>query len=94
MIARDGGVLCFVEVKARRHSTRTRPADAVTATKKAALARTASRYLRELGSPPMAYRFDVVEVVFHRDGRRLRDIRYWPAEFRAGDLARNRARKR
>ena len=79
IIARDGSILCFVEVKTRRHSARSRPADAITDKKKTRIIRTANRYLRQLGNPCVAYRFDVVEVVF--SGHNVIDVRHWPNEF-------------
>lgn len=88
IVARDGGVLCFVEVKTRRRSLRSRPADAVTDTKKWRIARTAHRYLRLLGHPPVIYRYDIVEVIFLQG--RLHDLRYWPGAFNEDDARRGR----
>lgn len=87
IVARDGLTLCMVEVKTRRRSSRSRPADAVTARKKKRLIHTARRYLRQLGRPPIPYRFDVVEIIV--DGRmRLREARHWPGEFTSRDVGR------
>ncbi len=79
LVARRGGTLSFVEVKTRSHPHRGRPGAAVGPAKQARIIRTAHRYLRELGFPPVPYRFDVVEVVLHR--RRLLAIHYWPGAF-------------
>jgi putative endonuclease len=79
IVAREDDVLCFVEVKTRRRPSFGRPADAVGRHKQLAISRTASGYRRDLGSPPILYRFDIVEVVFDR--RRLRDVRYWRNAF-------------
>ena len=84
IIARDGSTLCFVEVKTRRRSLKSRPADAVTLEKKRRIIRTARRYLRQLGNPSIVYRFDIVEMVF--TGRKLAEARYWPNEFSPSDL--------
>lgn len=81
IVARDGKVLCFVEVKTRRRAPRSRPIDAVTEAKKKRLIRTVRRYLRQLGSPKIAYRYDIVEIIFDRSGRRLLEARYWPQTF-------------
>ncbi len=79
IVARDDDVLCFVEVKTRRHAGRGRPADAVDPAKQQRLIQTAARYLREAGNPNVLYRFDIVEIIL--DGRRVRDARHWPQAF-------------
>ncbi len=84
IVARDGEVLCFVEVKARKPSERSRPADAVTAKKRFRLVRAARHYLRQLENPPIAYRFDIVEVVMTR--WRLLELRHWPDEFTSDEV--------
>jgi putative endonuclease len=79
LIARDGEVLCFVEVKTRRRAWRYRPADAVGSAKRRHLIRAAHSYLRELGRPPLRYRFDIVEIVL--PGRQPTEAYYWKAAF-------------
>jgi putative endonuclease len=79
IVARENDVLCFVEVKTRRHERHARPADAVGTAKRRALVRAAHQYLREIGRPPLLYRYDIVEIVL--DGWRLRRARYLPAAF-------------
>ncbi len=74
IVARDGGVLCFVEVKTRHRLGLTRPADAVRGDKRQRLWRTGARYVKELGSPPVPVRYDVVEVIL--DGWRLQALRH------------------
>ena len=86
LVALDGEVLCFVEVKARRPRTRHRPADAVTVSKRYRLVRAARHYLRQLQNPPIAYRFDLVEVVQTR--WRVVELRHWPEEFTSDEVAR------
>ncbi|HIE10361.1 MAG TPA: YraN family protein [Kiritimatiellae bacterium] len=71
LIARDGQVLVFVEVKARCDERFGRPIHAVDKAKRRLLSRAAARYLRSLKNPPRFIRFDVVEVVGSpRDGVR------------------------
>ncbi len=71
LIARDGEVLVFVEVKARADENLGRPAHAVDKAKRRLLSRAALRYLRSLRDPPRFIRFDVVEVIGSpRDGSR------------------------
>ena len=68
LVCLDGGVLVFVEVKTRAAGALVGGYEAVDARKKRALRRAALAYLVRLDAPPVAYRFDVVEVR-HRDGR-------------------------
>ncbi len=63
IVARDGETLVFVEVKTRRSEQFARPAAAVNRSKRHALSRAASRYLRKLKHPPVYVRFDIVEVI-------------------------------
>lgn len=83
IVARDGHVLCFIEVKSRQTGERGRPIDAITAAKKWRICQTAERYLAQLGRPPVPYRFDVIELIFDND--RVVDARYWPAAFTSDD---------
>ena len=80
LVARRAGILCFVEVKTRRRIVRSRPGEAVGRAKQQRLIRSARRYLRELGRPPVPYRFDVVEFVLQ--GRHVLEARHWPGAFR------------
>ena len=79
IIARDGDVLCFVEVKARQQHSFARPIDAVTKEKQRHIIATARRYLRHLGRPQIVSRFDVVELIY--EGHTVIDARYWPGAF-------------
>lgn len=63
VLARDGEVLVFVEVKTRGSEDFGRPMDAVDRRKRQVLSRAAVRYLRKKGNPAVKIRFDVVEVV-------------------------------
>jgi len=62
LVAEDGGVLVFVEVKTRRGRGFGAPAEAVTAEKRRRLVRLASLYLARRGGPVPPCRFDVVSV--------------------------------
>jgi putative endonuclease len=79
IVAREGTTLCFVEVKTRHHRVNSRPADAVGASKRQRIVRAARQYLREIGFPPLLYRYDIVEVILV--GARVTDIRYWRNAF-------------
>jgi putative endonuclease len=63
IVAREGDVLVFVEVKTRASERFGRPADAVDAKKRRVLSRAAVRYLGHIRFEPVYFRFDLVEVV-------------------------------
>ncbi len=79
LIARDGPVVVFVEVKARRQGT---PAEAVTPEKQRRLTLAALHFLMAHGLLEQPCRFDVVAVVWP-DGRRAPTIEHIPAAFEA-----------
>jgi putative endonuclease len=66
IIAADGEVLVFVEVKTRSPSRYGLPRDAVTAAKRRKFARTASHYMMQHLEGECAYRADIVEVAVLR----------------------------
>lgn len=79
LVFRDRDCLVFVEVKARSADAWTRPAAAVNARKRRALAKTAFAYLRQLDQPRVKIRFDVVEILLEGDA--VTEIRHLPAAF-------------
>ena len=79
LIARDGDVLVFVEVKTRRQGE---PAEAVTAEKQRRLTLAALRFLKEHGLLEQRCRFDVVAIVWP-DGRRSPAIEHCRNAFEA-----------
>ena len=64
LIAWDGPVLSFVEVKTRTSAEGGAPEAAVSRSKQKRIAKTAREYLRRLGKRPVAYRFDIVSVLW------------------------------
>ena len=68
VVAREQGILCFIEVKWRRDENMGHPAEAVTPEKQRRLARTAEWYLAKRKKFGSAARFDVVAIV-EEDGR-------------------------
>jgi putative endonuclease len=76
LIFRDADCLVFVEVKTRSSEAWVRPAAAVNARKRRLLSRMALEYLRRIGTPGVAVRFDIVEVLLS-DGR-VREVRHLP----------------
>ena len=71
LIARDGKLLLFVEVKTRREDTRIRPLDAVDQAKQVLIERGANAWLKRLGTRDLPWRFDVIEV-YVADGQKPR----------------------
>ena len=63
LIALDGGVLCFVEVKTRRSNELFDPSAAVTLRKQRQITRTAKIYRRIFNVFAMPYRYDVIGIV-------------------------------
>ncbi len=62
IIARNGKLLLFVEVKTRRKDAKVRPLDAVDKPKQALIERGANAWLKRLGTRDLPWRFDVIEV--------------------------------
>ncbi len=62
IIAKKGGVISFVEVKARGQNMLSTPASAVDAYKQQKIIKTANQYLMRVGAVDSDYSFDVVEV--------------------------------
>lgn len=80
LVVRENLVLCFVEVKTRRYKPGIRPADAVDAAKRRHILRGARRYLRDIGSPKLQLRFDIVEVT--TKGYRIYQVKHTKNAFR------------
>lgn len=84
LVARRGGVVAFVEVKARRGVTLGDPVEAVRWRKQRQLARSAWVWIDRHGRPGEVYRFDVVGVLI--EGRRVR-VRHLEDAFAVPDRA-------
>ena len=63
IVARDGKLLLFIEVKTRREGTKIRPLDAVNKEKQGLIERGANAWLKRLGTRNVPWRFDVIEVL-------------------------------
>lgn len=74
IIARQKGVLVFVEVKARRNTGYGSPKWAVTPAKQRKLSKVALAYLKSHGTTVTPSRFDVVTVQPAADGPRIEVI--------------------
>lgn len=67
LIARDGDVIVFVEVKTRRSAATTHPAEAVDRRKQTHLTKAALYWMKQNGLLNHRARFDVVTVVWSDD---------------------------
>jgi putative endonuclease len=63
IVAREGKLLVFAEVKTRRAGGLGRPLDAVDRGKQRLIERGANEWLRLLGTREVPWRFDVIEVI-------------------------------
>ncbi len=68
LIARDGEITVFVEVKTRKSDAAGHPAEAVTAHKQRQLTRVALGYLKQQRLLESPARFDVVAILWPDDG--------------------------
>jgi len=83
LVARDGGTLVFVEVKAREAGQGDPPEAAVMRRKQARLGRLALGYLKSRGLGEVRCRFDVVAVELDKADR-VTAIRHIPGAFELG----------
>ena len=78
LIFREGGLLCFIEVKTR-HRSLFAPERAVTREKKTRITKAALRYIRLCGLKGIETRCDIVEVIF--DGDKLSEVHHYRDAF-------------
>lgn len=69
LVAREGKLLVFAEVKTRTSTDYGRPLDAVDEKKQSLIRRGGNEWLRLLGTREIPWRYDVIEVVL-KDGER------------------------
>ena len=74
IVARDGGCLVFVEVKARHHIDRGTPAEAVTPRKQRRIVAMARDFLARYQSDATSCRFDVVAILVSDGGPPVIDV--------------------
>ena len=74
VVADDGGVLVFVEVKARRSKQFGEPEEAVSLHKRAQLRKTAKGYLFRYEIDDTECRFDVIAIEYDRNVTSIRHI--------------------
>ena len=63
LVAKEDGMLVFVEVKTRTSESMGAPAESVTRRKRRQITRSAQAYLKRYGLPDASCRFDVVSVL-------------------------------
>ena len=71
VVAYDGQILCFIEVKTRASDEFASPQTNVDLRKRRQIARAARGYRRMLGLMGAAYRYDVVSVVLPAPGKQI-----------------------
>ncbi len=66
IVAKQGGCLVFVEVRAKRNTNFGTPEESITQTKMSKLRATAEQYYQARENLPEAYRIDVIAIEFGR----------------------------
>lgn len=84
IIALDGSVLVFVEVKTRKSCAAGAPEEAVDHHKQRQLIRAASMYLAQRGMQNHRFRFDVISIIWP-EGTKTPEIRHYQHAFNATD---------
>lgn len=82
LIARDGDVVVFVEVKTRKHAAAGHPVEAITPAKQKKLTQLALAYLKQHRLLEHSARFDVV-TVYWTDGEKQPTIEHFANAFPA-----------
>ncbi len=80
IIARQGDIVAFIEVKTRAVSPFISGVYAVDSSKRAHILRTASLYLQQTGMT-LQPRFDIIEVELDRTTHRVQKIEHYPDAF-------------
>ena len=62
IIARDGGTLCFIEVKTRQKQKNHSPAEAINSAKRKRIVKCAKYFLKKHSIEHVPFRYDIVEV--------------------------------
>jgi len=81
IIARDGDEICFIEVKTRRNTTRSRPSEGLSKAQELRISQAANSYLYAINNPEVIYRFDLIEIIIGRWD--IVELCYWREHFQA-----------
>ncbi len=84
IIARDGAVLVFIEVKTRSASTYSRPARGLKLKQQQRIYRAGMHYWNEIGRVEAVMRFDLIEIIVDRYG--IQELRHWCNHFSKNNL--------
>jgi putative endonuclease len=84
IIARDGDEICFIEVKTRRYTTRSRPSEGLSEAQKMRISQAANSYLYAINNPAVIYRFDLIEIIMGRWD--ILELYYWREYFHANEF--------
>ena len=79
IIARDKNIICFIEVKTRMFSTKSRPAEGLRYKQKMRITQSAIKYLNDVDRQHVPYRHDLIEIIMGRWD--IRELRYWKNHF-------------
>jgi putative endonuclease len=79
LVARDGAILVFVEVKTRSFTTRSRPASGLRLKQQQRIYRAGMHYWNEIDRVNVAIRFDLIEIIVGRYG--IKELRHWCNHF-------------
>lgn len=85
LVADDGGVCVFVEVRSRTGEASGHPLETVTQRKRAQIIRSARLFIDAESPKASAFRFDVVGVVFPQDAHGEIQCLHIPDAFRVGE---------
>ena len=80
IIARDGEILVFIEVKTRTYHELYKPLDNFSFKQRKRIKNSARYFLKSINSPNFKCRFDFVEIVFSKN-KTLQEIYHYPDFF-------------
>lgn len=84
IVARDGAVLVFLEVKTRSASTRSRPASGLRLKQQRRIYRAGMHFWNKIGRVDAVIRFDLVEVIIGNYG--VQELRHWCNHFSKNNI--------